>query len=262
MLRLQLPLLGLLGFLYSASAMGLPLSGDILKLGLGNWTFTQLVYWADRFLSQGEDAANGLSAPAPLPVPGSVFFFGLAAAGLYISSFPGQLIFPASGMLILFLYSFPGLGRLRLKNFFFSKMLVNAFIFFSAVVLSPAIFRYGLSWHVLRAAAVSSTYVLPLVLCVTLLLDVRDVKGDAAAGVRTIPVLIGARAAAFIIAAVSALLFAAAALQGSVYGAVFCLVLSAGAVFSAGRGRAYFESCIIALNLVSAAFLLRRAFSL
>lgn len=250
--RAQLPLLALLCFLYAASLMGLPLTGGALRLGLANYAFMQLVYLADRYFAPAEDAANGVRPPEPLPVPGSVFFFALAAAAAYIASFPRQWVFPAAGLLLFFLYSFPPLGRLRLKNFFLSKTLINASLFTAAVTFSPALLRWGAEPPVLAAVARAAAGMFPAALCLTVLLDVRDAAGDAAAGVRTLPVVLGARRASLGVAVLAAAAGLLAWHGGSRFGTAFYAVLAGASLFAAGRGRLYFEGCLLALNLLAA----------
>ncbi|HBB68263.1 MAG: hypothetical protein A2X28_02995 [Elusimicrobia bacterium GWA2_56_46] len=253
--RVQPPLMAPLGALYVSLSLGLPLSGEPLRLALANWFFIQLSFSADSAFAPKEDIFNNCSRLPAGPAAKAAFFIAMAAVSAYLSSMPGQWMLPASGLIVIALYSLPVMGRYRLKNFFFAKTLISSFFFLWAIVLSPVILRYGFSSAVIYEALSSGAIIVPISMCLSVLFDIRDVKGDAAAGIRTIPVLIGARPASFSIAALAALLCFYAALHGNAYAASFCFILALGGAFSAGKSRAYYEACLLGLNLVSAAAL-------
>ena len=260
--RVQPPLMAPLGALYVSVSLGLPLSGGSLRLALANWFFIQLSFSADRAFAPREDILNDCSPISAGPVSRAAFFIAMAAVSVYLSSMPGQWLLPASGLIVIALYSLPVMGRYRLKNFFFAKTVISGFFFLWAIILSPVILRYGLSPRIIYEALRSGAIIVPISMCLSVLFDIRDVKGDAAAGIRTIPVLIGARPASFSIAALASLLCLYAALHGNAYAASFCFVLALGGAFSAGRGRAYYEACLLGLNLVSAAALVLKVYFL
>jgi 4-hydroxybenzoate polyprenyltransferase len=245
----------LLGSLYVSVSIGLPLYGEPLRLALANWIFTQLSFSADRAFAPREDALNNCPPTSAGPAARAAFFIAMAAILVYLSSMPGQWLFPAAGLIVIALYSQPVMGRYRLKNLFFAKTVMSSFFFLWAIILSPVILRYGLSSPVIFDALRSGAVMFPISVCLAVLLDVRDVKGDAAAGIRTIPVLIGARQCSFFIAAAMALLCAYTAFHRDIYAASYCFTLALGSAFSAGKSRAYYEACLLGLNLVSAAAL-------
>lgn len=247
--RVQLPLLGLLGFLYVSYSVNSGFLPESLKLGAANWAFAQLIYLADSLSAPEEDSFNRVPLPSLRP-PLPLLLAGLLLLAGYISSFRGQWVFPVSGGLIIALYSAPALGRFRLKNYAVPKLLVNGALFTAVVVLSPAVQRYGLSAATLRAAAYAGAGVFSAALCLSLLLDIRDVAGDAAAGVRTLPVAAGEGRCAAGAALFAAAACAAALLRGDLLGGSFFLLLAAAAAFSPGRGRVYFEAWLACLNLL------------
>lgn len=256
--RIQLPLLGLGGFLYVSHSLNSGFTPEAMRLGLANWVFAQLLYLADAYAAPDEDSFNETSLPeAGVPVP--LLAAGLTATAAYISSFKGQWVFPVFGGLLIALYSAPALGKFRLKNYAVPKVLINSALFTAAVVLSPAVQRYGLSTAVLGSAAISGFAVFAAALGLTILLDIRDAGGDAAAGIRTLPVIFGVLpcAAAVALAAAGG---AALAFRGGYYlGVLFSLAVGAFAAFSPGKGRAYFEGWLAALNLLLLSLLAMKA---
>lgn len=256
--RVQLPLLGLGGFLYVSHSLNSGFTGEAIRLGLANWVFAQLLYLADAYAAPDEDSFNGTSLPeAGVPVP--LLASGLIATAAYIFSFKGQWVFPVFGGLLIALYSAPALGRLRLKKYALPKVLINSALFTAAVVLSPAVQRYGLSASVLGSAAISGLAVFAAALGLTVLLDIRDVTGDAAAGIRTLPVIFGRRPCAAAVALAAAGGTALAFRAGHGLGVLFFLAVGAFAAFSPGKGRAYFEGWLSALNLLLLGFLAMKA---
>jgi len=247
--RIQLPLLGLGGFLYVSYSLNSGFTPEAVRLALANWAFAQLLYLADAYSAPREDDYNS----APLPERAAllpVITAGLAVSAAYIFTFRGQWVFPVFGGLLIALYSAPALGRFRLKNYAFPKVLINSALFTAAVVLSPAVQRFGLSPAVLGSAAVSGFAVFAAALGLTILLDIRDARGDAAAGIRTLPVIFGAGPCAAAVALAAAGGAVLAFITGNGLGALFFLLTGVFAAFSAGRGRAYFEGWLSALNLL------------
>ncbi|HCC48045.1 MAG TPA: hypothetical protein DEQ38_08035 [Elusimicrobia bacterium] len=247
--RIQLPLLGLGGFLYVSHSLNSGFTREAVRLGLANWAFAQLLYLADAYAAPDEDSFNDTALPeAGVPVP--LLAAGLIATAAYIFSFEGQWVFPVFGGLLIGLYSAPALGKFRLKNYAVPKVLINSALFTAAVVLSPAVQRYGLSAAVLGSAAVSGLVIFAAALGLTILLDVRDAAGDAAAGIRTLPVILGELPCAAAVALAAAGGAALAFKGGHSLGALFSLAVGAFAAFSPGKGRAYFEGWLAALNLL------------
>lgn len=256
--RIQLPLLGLGGFLYVSHSLNSGFTGEVIRLGLANWAFAQLLYLADAYAAPEEDLLNGASLPE-VDVPAPLLAAGLIAAAAYIFTFRGQWVFPVFGGLLIALYSAPALGKFRLKNYAVPKVLINSALFTAAVVLSPAVQRYGLSFGVLGSAAVSGLAVFAAALGLTILLDIRDAAGDASTGIRSLPVRFGERPCAAAVALGAGAGAFLAFRGGHSLGALFSLGVGAFAAFSPGKGRAYFEGWLSVLNLLLLSLLALKA---
>ncbi|MBI5630821.1 MAG: UbiA family prenyltransferase [Elusimicrobia bacterium] len=102
-------------------------------------------------------------------------------------------------------YSLPlGARKLRLKSFAATKALVPVCLAFGMLILLPLSARYHLGPAAAGLAFLRSLPLLMSVMAAEWLWDIRDAAGDESAGIRTLPVLIGARRTA----ALAALLMA------------------------------------------------------
>ena len=126
-----------------------------------------------------------------------------------------RLAFHAGG----FAYSFPTVGP-RLKEVFILKNVFSGLLFILSVIGYPLALRQ--STPALGEVAALCAFFLPLEITYELIYDLRDVKGDAAAGIVTLPIRWGERRTRALIELLLAL-SAAALLAGYLSGALrFC----------------------------------------
>eukprot|EP00960_Hanusia_phi_P030580 748716-Hanusia_phi.AAC.1 len=136
----------------------------------------------------------------------SLYLLCSVFASILLESFPLRALVGTS-LLLTFLYT-P-----VLKGIIFFKNVVVAFVIAQAVVLGGfAVGGAGVSSCLLPAL-----YVFALVLWQELLMDIRDMQGDAEAGIRTVPVALGKTFAASL-ALASASLAASLPVMASGYG--------------------------------------------
>jgi len=213
-----------------------------LACGLGFGALLQLGYLANKLYDREEDSYNG----ELLPVSGAsgAWQAGLTAAFAVISlamaaAAPRLIPVLLYSAAAAFAYSHPAL---RLKAYPVFKPLVNTLNFFLVSVMSPLLLAGAAGWGDLPQVLGSSYRLLLMVLCLTVLFDVRDARGDELAGLRTLPVLLGRARVLAVIAAVT---------LASGLGAVFAGRLALGAAqivitgFALGafkeRGRRYYD---------------------
>jgi len=147
---------------------------------------------------------------------------------LITSLFGVHLVNPAitplrvAGHLLGILYNWPLIpGRRRLKDLYFWKNTASAMGFMITVfgyplatmasAPGPMVFPPGIDW---RTVAFTAIFFFLFEISYEVIYDLRDVKGDELAGVRTYPVVHGERAACFI---VDGLVFSAVAVLAAGY---------------------------------------------
>lgn len=164
-------------------AMALAMALSVLSVYLLNRTTD----WAEDRIAQPTEA---VSPTVHRPVAGIAFLMAAVAVGLTLT-LRGPYLIHILFLLLGYLYSLPlppRAWRLKqitgLKNLY--PVLVGWIGFFYAMI-SRSPWFIGDSSALLR----SLVYTGLLVLCYELLWDIRDVAGDGAAGIRTIPVVLG-----------------------------------------------------------------------
>lgn len=228
-------------------------SGLELGCGLGFAALLQAGYLANKLYDRAEDAFNG--EPAVLPGGAAAWQRGLAAVFAAVSMAMAAAA-PALWPILLYsaaaaaAYSHPAV---RLKGYPLVKPLVNTANFFLVAVMAPALIADAGAWANLPAYLAGTWRLLLVVLGLTLLFDVRDLRGDERAGLRTLPVVLGRAAVlgGIILATLLAGLSDLAA--GSYPGAAAQLLVAAaagGAIKE--RGRRYYDALALALLLLLA----------
>lgn len=225
-------------------------SGLELGCGLGFAALLQAGYLANKLYDRAEDAFNG--ELLGLPGGAGAWQRGLAAVFAAVSLAMWAAA-PALWPVLLYsaaaaaAYSHPAV---RLKGYPLVKPLVNTANFFLVAVMAPALIADGGAWAHLPAYLAGTWRLLLIVLSLTLLFDVRDLRGDALAGLRTLPVLLGRGTVlgGIILAALLAGLadLAAAAYYGA---AAQLLVAAAAAGALKERGRRYYDALALAVLL-------------
>ena len=127
------------------------------------------------------------------------------------------------------------------------KPLINVMNLFLVSVMGPFLLRDAGAWAYLPQLLAGSYRMLLMVLCLTVLLDVRDLRGDALAGVRTLPSVLG-RAPVLAAIAIISLLFSLSDLNRGQYAAFGAQLAIAAFALGAlrGRGKRYYDALVLA----------------
>ncbi len=219
-----------------------------LLCGLGFAALLQLGYLFNKLYDRAEDGFNGeedlFSGPcrkAWRPGLAAAFIFVCCALALLRPPLVPVLLYSAA---VAFAYSHP---LLRLKRALLLKPLINTLNLFLVSVMSPMLLRDAGAWAYLPQLLAGSYKLLLMVLSLTLLFDVRDLSGDARAGVRTLP---GALGRAPVLAAISALTLASGAsdlFSGLYVSAAAQLTITAFALGALKeRARGYYDALALA----------------
>ena len=112
----------------------------------------------------------------------------LAPAFYAAIQYPSVLPIFIYGILVFFAYSEP---RFRLKKLFLVKSIIVTIFFFLVAVLAPVLLKYPNAYGNIGMIFASSISLILIVFCLTVLFDIRDIKGDLQKGVKTIPVVFG-----------------------------------------------------------------------
>ncbi len=231
-------------------AGGQPFSA--LALAWAAWVYLSLqtAYILNRIEDITEDEINGdpfslspeLRRAALLAAPVLLTLLAGIALLVHRAAWP-VLVY---GLALIPLYSLPSLP---LKRFLlFKPLLLTAGFFLISFFLPISLVSGGSAgfWRSLPAL-LSANWPFPAFFFLnSVFLDLRDVRGDAAAGISTFPGVLGARSAALTLSAASAALAAVFFARGAAIPAVFSLFFSAA---SAGAlrlpGRDYYNSVIL-----------------
>jgi len=255
--RAALPLAAFLLYLNTTMSV----SGSIKPLqflcGLSFMALYEVIYAYDARFRNKEDAVN---LPEGRRTVHSVRHLLAAAAVpvclLVYAGFLPLLIYAAAGM---FLYSTPKILPRRLKTIPGLKLLVNMLNFWLVGIFAPVLFKYPLSFGLFFSALRSSVQALIAIFCLNVLADIRDVEGDRAAGVFTVPTAIGPRASVWLLVMILAAAGIHAFMRGDTWGIVFAVTLS---IFSFSmvkpRSRLYYELGMGFTNVYLAAVLIYR----
>lgn len=172
-----------------------------------DWYVVNLI---NRTVDLREDALNAVSGTGFVSEHRRPFL-GWGLFLLFSSFLVVHVVYPAlTGMRLLYhllgaSYNWPLFpGKRRLKQIYFWKNNASAFGFILTLFAYPLAvsgwggkgFPTGITW---KSVAVSSTFFFLFELSYEVIYDLRDVRGDALAGVRTYPVVHGERIAVFII---------------------------------------------------------------
>lgn len=218
-----------------------------LLCGAGLAALLQLGYLVNKFYDRAEDAFNGepevfrAYGAAPRVLLGTAFAGVCALLFLLSPSLLWILVYSAA---VTAAYSHPAL---RLKGLPLVKPLVNTLNFFMVSFMAPMLVRDPGAWGYLQHLLAPSWRMLLAVLSLTLMFDVRDMRGDAMAGIRTIPALTGRIPLLAVIAGLAFFLFGVDILAGVYLSAANQLILGG---FALGafreRGRGYYDLLVLA----------------
>lgn len=245
--RAAVPLAELLIFLNVAKAAGGGLDARAVLCGLAFWWLVQAIYVYDSLFRTREDAVNLPGAAEGVGRAWPVLAAAAPAAAwlLWLGYWP----ILAVALLLTPLYSDPAASGRRLKTVPVVKSLVTVLNFWLIGVLAPVLLYHEFSAALLGATLRSSAPLLAMVFLLTVLLDVRDEKGDREGGVITLPVLLGPGRTAVASGALLAAGAAGLALSGQPWPAAFSAGLAAFAFFAAvPRPRSYYEWMLAAVN--------------
>lgn len=228
-------------------------SGLELACGLGFAALLQAGYLANKLYDRAEDAFNGET----LPLPGGAAAWQRALTAVFAAvclamwaAAPALLPILIYSAAAAFAYSHPAV---RLKGYPLVKPLVNTANFFLVAVMAPALIADGGAWAHLPAYLAGTWRLLLIVLSLTLLFDVRDARGDALAGLRTLPVLLGRAAVLGGIILAASLAGLADLAAGAYPGAAAQLLVAAAAAGAVKeRGRRYYDALALAVLLLLA----------
>lgn len=222
-------------------------SATELACGLGFAALLQLAYLVNKLYDRTEDAFNG--EPAFFEGPRrDAWRAGFTAAFAAVSCWlallrPALLPVLVYSAAVTFAYSHP---LVRLKGTLLLKPLINTLNFFLVAVMSPFLISDGGAWAYSPQLLAGSGRLIGMVLCLTLLFDVRDLRGDSLAGVRTVPGVLGRAPVIAAIASLS-LFFAGADLLRQTYLAGANQLVIAGFALGAlrARDRRYYDALVL-----------------
>ena len=165
-----------------------------------------LVNLLNRLVDLREDAANGIAGTDFVRRHyGGILYGGFALLGFSLMALVAfaPLVLPVriAFHLLGFAYNWPIFGGRRLKQLYFWKNSASAVGFLLTVFAYPLVWArgqlwFGVSWS---TVLVTGLYFFLFELSYEVIYDLRDAPGDAAAGVRTYPVVHGERGAVRII---------------------------------------------------------------
>ncbi|MCE5337984.1 MAG: UbiA family prenyltransferase [Methanomicrobiaceae archaeon] len=202
---------------------------------------TFAVYNLNRKTDEDEDAINHSERYAFTKEYGPVLFRSAAAAyiiALCISACLGfeSLLVTAVPLIAGVVYSVPLfpilLGFRRLKEVPFMKSLIVAFSWAVPPALLPVCHA---ALPASSAAGIVGVFFFLLVFTNTVVFDIRDMEGDMASGVKTIPAILGTQRALLLLTGINVSLGAALVLAGGFLpGSCTALMLAAGIVYAQG----------------------------
>lgn len=246
--RMAPPLGAFLLFLNTANAVLGGISVMTFFCGLSLLALSQITYSYDARFRSREDEINRPEGGGSVKGVGYLLVAAVVPAVLLVSAgLWAPLIYAAA---VMFLYSDPDIFPRRLKTIPGLKTLLNVMNFWVAGVLTPVLLKYDLSGGLVLSLLLSTVPVLVFLFCVTVLLDIRDITGDREAGVRTLPVMLGARASAGLLIVLLAAAGTAAIARGNAGGAVFSFGLAFFSFYAIKpKGRLYYEGALAFVNI-------------
>ena len=199
------------------------------------------VYNLNRKTDEGEDAVNHTERYSftkryeTILFRSAIFAFILAFCLSALQGF-GSLLITTIPLVAGIVYSVPlfpaRFGFRRLKEVPFMKSLIVAFSWTLPATLLP-ICHAGLSAG--AATGIVGVFFLIQTFTNTVVYDIRDVEGDVASGVRTIPTIFGAQRTLLLLTAVNVTVGAALVLAGGLLLDLYpVLLLAAGMVYAQG----------------------------
>lgn len=251
-LRAHVVLIFILAYFLFCRSLDGAVSALEIYAGAGFAALLQLGYLANKLYDRAEDAYNG--EQAFLPGSAAAWQRGLAAAFAAVAcamcaAAPRLIPILAYSAAAAFAYSHPAV---RLKGYPLFKPLVNTSNFFLVAVMAPFLLADGGAWAYLPGLLAGTWRLLLVVLCLTVLFDVRDARGDALAGLRTLPTVLGRAAVLWAIILLTLASGLTALASGRNLSSAAQLTITA---FAAGalkeRGRRYYD----ALALIELVFL-------
>lgn len=199
------------------------------------------VYNLNRKTDEDEDAVNHTERYSFTKKYETILFRSAIIAFLLAISLSalqgsGSLLITSIPLVAGVVYSVPlfpaRFGFRRLKEVPFMKSLIVAFSWTLPAMLLP-ICHAGLSAGV--AAGIVGVFFLVQTFTNTVVYDIRDVEGDAASGIRTIPTIFGSRGTLFFLMGMNAVIGIALVLAGGALpGSYTMLVMTAGMIYTLG----------------------------
>lgn len=257
--RVQLPVAAFLLFLNMAVAMG-SLTAPAAAAGGALAVMIQLAYMLDRRFAQTEDSVNVPAGELSVsPAPPAFFAALLLADALYLLLLTPFRPLLALAVVFVPLYTVPVNGVTLIKRVPALKTMVNLSAFWGVGVLAPFLLDHAFSWAAMAALLRATWTLVPLILAVSVLLDMRDYRGDAEAGVRSVPVLLGLRATAAALALLLAPVLVRHLILGEKADSVWTLwTIGAAAAASFHPPRWFYELFLLSANLMLLAGLAAR----
>lgn len=231
------------------AAGGSPFSSRGLVWGGGVYLAMQAAYLFNRLEDQAEDEFNGdvlrLAPGLRRAAKASLAAAFALLAGLAMYFHPASRPVAVYSLVVIPLYSWP---RLPLKRFMIFKPLsIAAGAFLMSFYLPFSLAAPGAfpGWRGIPALLYANWPLAAIFFLNTVFLDLRDERGDALAGVATLPAALGAGRAAVLLSAACAVLAAALFARGAAAPAAFSLFLSAASAGALrGPGRDYYNHVI------------------
>lgn len=199
------------------------------------------VYNLNRKTDEDEDVINNIERYAFTKEYGSLLFrsaVGAYIVALCLSALQGfdSFLITAAPLVAGIVYSVPlfpaQLGFRRLKEVPIMKSLIVAFSWTIPTALLPICHA---TLPVNAATGIVGVFFFFQVFINTVVFDMRDVEGDAASGVKTIPTILGIRRALFLLTGVNLIIGTPLVLvSGSLSGLCSALLLAAGVVYAQG----------------------------
>lgn len=255
--RVALPVASFLIYLNTTKIVQGGIGLESVYCGLSFLALIEISYAYDARFRNKEDIIN---IPGGGVVKHSVRHLLAAAAVpvvlLLSAGFLPLLIYAAAA---IFVYSDPHLFPRPFKTIPGLKMLVNMLNFWVVGILAPMLFIHDLSVGLIFSVLRVSGPFLILLFCLNVLVDIRDTPGDRAAGIWTLPAVIGVPASAALIILMLTAAGSAAVARGDIGGAVFAFGLAVFSFFAMKpRSRLYYEWALAFTNVYLGATLAYR----
>ncbi len=254
-IRTHTVLMYLMSFLFVSKKVAGGVKYEYLEAGICYAVALQLSYIYNKVRDAKEDAYNGetLSVNGFFSEKWNLIFLGTAVS-VYLS-FRQPVLIP------VLIYAFAVIVPYeKYKGVFAMKSVSLTAGFFLMSVLSPCLIRDPQAYLYLDRIFLSSVSMLAMVFSITVTFDIRDAKGDAMAGLRTIPVVLGGGATILFITLLMAVsLYLDPIKETRTANLINCAVITALSAAGLKTGRKAFYDGIIFLQTAFLALLLWKA---